>query len=240
MREPSVDASSVRLAWEATLATLGDLKAKIAQDLRRSNLTQEIADAIPQAIYDHDSERFWWNETYPTPYALTIAPNSGVDVYSTGTPQGDVYFLAPQGPIQEFVRIDMVRAQIPVVWYTVKASDWTTLEFFYSTLSNGQPSWWAYRDGNLRIYPLPSQPYNLRIFGQVRLRPLVNDTDSNVWTNQGFNLIRYTVLKRLYSYPIRDAQQVANAEQAGERALDYLRRETDRRARQGRMRAYYG
>ena len=80
----------------------------------------------------------------------------------------------------------------------------------------------------------------MRIFGQYRAKPLLSDTDSNVWTDQGRNLIRYTVLKRLYSYPIRDAQQVANAEQAGERALDYLRRETDRRSRQGRMQAYYG
>src|SRR5262249_4670107 len=108
------------------------------------------------------------------------------------------------------------------------------IEFFYSTLSNGQPSRYAYRNGYLRIYPLPSQSYPLRIFGQVRLKPLVNDNDSNEWTNEGFNLIRYTVLKRLYSYPIRDM------EQAGMRALEYLRRETDRRSRQGRMRAYYG
>ena len=122
----------------------------------------------------------------------------------------------------------------------VKATDWTTIEFFYSTLSNGQPSWWAYRDGYLRIYPLPSQNYNLRIFGQFRLPPLVNDADSNDWTDEGFNLIRYTVLKRLYSYPIRDAQQVQNAMQAGEAALEYLRKENERRSRQGRMRAFYG
>ena len=225
------------------MPNLGDLKALIAQDLRRSNLTNEIAEAIPDAIRDHDTERFWWNETYPQPYTLTVSPGGGAP--GTGFPtntgaQGDLYFLGPQGQVQEFVKIDMVRALIPGVWYTVKAIDWTPLEFFYSTLSNGQPSWWAYRDNYLRIYPLPSQAYPLRIFGQFRLPPLVNDTDSNAWTDQGRNLIRYTVLKRLFSYPIRDAQQVANAEQAGERALDYLRRETDRRARQGRMRAYYG
>ena len=222
--------------------TLGDLKAQIASDLRRSNLGPEIAAAIGDAIRDHDAERFFWNEAYPVPYTLTISPGGGVA--GTGapsaTPQGDLYLLTPQGNIQEFVKIDMVRALIPGVWYTVKSGDWTTLEFFYSTLSNGQPSWWAYRNGYLRIYPLPSQDYPLRLFGQVRLTPLVNDNDSNEWTNEGFNLIRYTVLKRLYSYPIRDMEQVANAEQAGMRALDYLRRETDRRSRQGRMRAYYG
>ena len=225
------------------MPSLGDLKAQIASDLRRSNLSAEIAAAIPDAIRDHDAERFWWNEAYPVPYTLVVSPGGGqggTGEPASATPQGDLYLLAPQGKVQEFVRIDMVRAQIPVVWYTVKATDWTELEFFYSTLSNGQPSWWAYRDGYLRIYPLPSQSYNLRLFGQVRLVPLQNDADSNEWTNQGFNLIRYTVLKRLYSYPIRDAQQVQNAMQAGEAALEYLRKETERRSRQGRMRAFYG
>src|SRR5262249_24018875 len=177
--------------------TLGDLKAQIASDLRRSNLGAEIANAIPDAINDHDTERFFWNEAYPIPYTLTIAPGSGVagtEAPAT-TPQGDLYFLSPQGNMQEFVKIDLVRALIPGVWYTLKQNDWTRIEFFYSTLSNGQPSRYASRNGYLRIYPLPSQSYPLRIFGQVRLKPLVNDNDSNEWTNEGFNLIRYTVLK---------------------------------------------
>jgi hypothetical protein len=233
------------------MKNLGDLKAKITQDLRRTNLSAEIADAIPDAIRDHETERFWWNETYPTPYTLTIKPGGGQG--GSGVPgntgaQGDLYLLDGSGlaNFQEFIKIDMVRAQLGSgtspqgVWYTVKAIDWTPLEFFYSVLSNGQPSWWAYRNNYLRIYPLPSQPYPLRIFGHYRATPLVQDTDSNIWTNQGFNLIRYTVLKRLYAYPIRDAQQVQNAMQAGEAALEYLRKETERRSRQGRMRAYYG
>ena len=228
------------------MPNLGDLKALIAQDLRRSNLTAEIAEAIPDAIRDHETERFWWNETFPQPYILNFIPGGGNP--GSGFPgntgaQGDVYFLAPQGQIQEFIKIDLVRAQLGPpngVWYTIKQGEWEMLEFFYSTLSKGQPSWWAYRNGYLRIYPLASQLYPIRIFGQFRAIPLVNDTDSNIWTDQGRNLIRYTVLKRLFSYPIRDAQQVANAEQAGERALDYLRRETDRRTRSGRMHAYFG
>ena len=225
------------------MPNLGDLQALIASDLRRSNLTDEIANAIPDAIRDHETERFWFNETFPQPYTLTVSPGGGIP--GSGFPgntgaQGDVYFLGPQGKVQEFIKIDMVRALIPGVWYTVKATDWTPIEFFYSTLSNGQPSWWAYRDHYLRIYPLPSMNYPLRIFGHYRAPPLVNPTDSNVWTDQGRNLIRYTVLKRLFSYPVRDAEQVANAEQAGERALEYLRKETERRVRQGRMRAYYG
>ena len=163
----------------------------------------------------------------------------GSGVPGNSSAQGDVYLLTPQGQVQEFIKIDQVRA-LSGMWYPVVQGDWDDLEQFYSTLSNGEPTWWAYRNGYLRIYPLPSQSFPLRIFGHFRATPLVQDSDANAWTDQGRNLVRYTVLKRLYSYPVRDAQQVANAEQAGERALDYLRRETERRVRQGRMRAYYG
>ena len=225
----------------AATDTFGSLKAQVASDLRRSNLGPEIARAVLDAINDHDTERFWFNDTAPNPYTLIVSPNAGTGTTGPGnTPAGDIYLLSPQGPVQEFIRIDRVRAQIPVVWYTVKPTDWLTIEHLYSTLSNGQPSWWAFQQNYLRIYPLPSQDFNLRIWGQYRCPPLVNDNDQNVWTTEGFNLIRYTALKRLYSYPIRDMEQVANAEQAGMRALDYLRRETDRRSRAGRMRAFYG
>jgi len=225
--------------------TLGDLKDQIVSDLRRTNLGPEIAAAIPTAIRDHDSERFWFNQTYPQAYALTISANGGIPSDTVSSARGDCYALNPQQGYQEFIMIDEVRAQLspPLgVWYTVKQTDWQTVEHYYSTLSNGQPSWWATENGCLRIYPLPppGQSYPLRIFGHVRLIPLAADTDQNAWTNAGFDLIRYTVLKRLYSFPIRDAAQVQNAEQAGARCLDYLRRETSRRVRKNRMKAYYG
>src|SRR5215475_9466078 len=112
------------------MPTLGDLKAKIAQDLRRSNLGSEIADAIPDAIRDHETERFWFNETDVVPYTLIISPGSGVagsGLPGNTSPQGDVYLLGPQGDVQEFIKIDKVRAADPTVWYTVKDTDWTTI-----------------------------------------------------------------------------------------------------------------
>src|SRR5262245_31745799 len=140
------------------MPTLGDLKAKVASDLRRTNLTAEIADAILDAINDHDTERFWWNETGPTVYTLTVSPGAGSGTTGPGnSAAGDIYQLTPQAPIQEFIRIDCVRALLPGVWYTLKQTDWNTIENLYSTLSNGQPSWWAYSGGYLRIYPIPSQ-----------------------------------------------------------------------------------
>src|SRR5215831_8591099 len=106
--------------------TLLDLKNQIAGDLRRTNLTPEIAAAIPTAIRDHDSERFWFNQTYPQAYALTVSANGGIPSDTGGVARGDCYQLSPQQGYQEFIMIDKVRAQLTSpsgVWYTVKQTD---------------------------------------------------------------------------------------------------------------------
>jgi hypothetical protein len=207
------------------MASYGDLKAQIASDLRRSNLPNEIAQAILDAIRDHDTERYYFNETA----VYTFSTTAGVDEYP----------ITAQPPIQEFVKIDKVRAQVGNTWYTLNQYSPDEIEELFSVATSGQPYDWAIHGNNLRLFPTPNAAYPIKILGHYRLTPLVADADTNNWTNEGKNLIRYSALKRLYAYPIRDSAQNQAAEGAELRECDYLRRETDRRARSGRMKAYY-
>jgi hypothetical protein len=209
------------------MANFGELKAQIASDLRRSNLTSEIATAVLDAIRDHDTERFWFNETA---------------TYSLSTVAGtDTYTLAAQAPIQEFIKIDRVKVQVGNTWYDLDEETWDEMDQLYATPTFGQPFRWAFQGADqFRIYPTPQAVYSLQIFGHYRMVPLVNDGDTNDWTSRAQNLIRYTALKRLFAYPIRDMQQQQSADASGMRELEYLRRETERRARSGEMAPYYG
>src|SRR5262245_52038391 len=208
------------------MSAFGDLKVQIANDLRRSNLPTEIAQAIKDAIQDHSVERFYFNET--AIYTLdTIADE-------------DEYTIASQPPILEFIKIDWLRTQVGNTWYGVKRESMDEIERLYSSPSSGQPDRFAVHGNEIRIFPMPDAIYPIRISGHYRMPELVNDIDANDWTNAGKNLIRYSALKRLFSYPIRDNAQVQMAESAEAKELDYLRRETNRRARSGRMQAYYG
>ncbi len=209
------------------MANFIELQNEIAGDLRRSNLTTEIKKAVLDAIADHDSERFWFNELVT--YTLVVTADD--------TP------LAPQPPIQEFIMLDTVRAQqggTTGSWYTViQAEDGPTdIERLRSNPSVGQPARWAMLGNTLQIWPTPNKGYNLRLFGHYRLTPLVADGDSNYWTTTARNLIRYTAVKRLFAFPIRDVTQMQLAKDAGMTELEYLRRETERRNRGGRMKAY--
>src|SRR5260221_8894672 len=207
--------------------TYGDLKALIADDLRRSSLTTQVATAILDAIRDHDSERFWFNQT-------------AVYTFNTATPSIDVYPVVVQAPIQEFIKIDSIRAQQAGVWYTVGDSDYDTIEQLYSIPSFGPPWEWAFFGNSIRLWPYPDKVYPLRVFGHYRIMPLIADADTNDWTTTAKNLIRYTALKRLYTFPIRNMDQRQIADDAGMTELNYLRRESERRAKKGQMEADSG
>jgi hypothetical protein len=225
------------------MATFGDLKGEIATDLRRGNLGSEIATAVLDAIRDHESERFWFNQTDTAITAtLVVGTVDGTNDIVTPANMG-----LPSSVAREFIKIDKIRSRVAADntsnWYTLKQTDWHTIEYLYSIKTSGQPAWWAYGTGpnqNVRIFPFPSAAYPLRFFGHFRLPLLVNDTDSNNWTNEAKNLIRYTALRRLFAYPIRNPDEMQSATAAAQGELDYLRRESERRVRIGQMRAYYG
>src|SRR5262245_3201354 len=111
------------------MSTYADLKGQIATDLRRSNIASEIAQAVQDAIRDHSSERFWFNET-ATPFTLTMVL------------QQDIYNITPTATIQEFIKIDRIRSRTSPAatsnWYTLKQTNWLMVEELYSISTNGQ------------------------------------------------------------------------------------------------------
>lgn len=207
----------------------GDLQTQVASDLKRSDLTTSIATEILNAIRDHGAERFWFNETRS--YTLSLA--AGTSGYS----------LASSGSVQEFVRIDRIDVAIGTS-QNVKLT-WVSpdeMENLYASPSTGQPARWTRYADQVRIHPTPGSSYTATLQGHVRLTVLATGSSANAWTSSGAaqNLIRYSALKRLYAYPIRNMDQAQVATAAETLELEYLRRETDRRKRSGRMAPYYG
>jgi len=209
--------------------TYADVQTQVASDLKRSDLTTAIAAEILNAIRDHSEERFWFNETRS--YSLSL---------SAGT---SAYTLSSSGTVQEFIRIDRVDLGI-------SSSQRVRLDYvspeemadLHLTDSTSQPSRWTHYADQVRVHPIPGTSYTATIHGHVRLTTLSTGTSANAWTSSGAaaNLIRYSTLKRLYAYPIRNVEQAQVATAAETLELEYLRRSTDRRKRSGRMQPYYG
>jgi len=209
------------------MSTFGDLKTLVAQDLSRSDLTSQISAAVLSSIQDHSVERFYFNETRDFSISLT-------------TGSSGIYAITPTSTIQEFIKIDWIRVQIGSQWTRLDRIDSDNMEEFKSATTTGQPSWWTYVADRLSFYPEPGSTYSARIAGHVRLVALSADADTNAWTNAAKDLIRYSALKRVLAFPVRNAEAALGAATMEAQQLDTLRRETDRRKRQGRMAAYYG
>ena len=209
------------------MSTFADLKTLVAQDIIRPDLTSQISAAVLSAVQDHSVERFWFNETRTFSVSLTTG--------SSGE-----YSITPTSTIQEFIKIDWLRVQIGSQWVRMDRIDADNMEEFQLATTTGQPQWWTYYADRLRVYPEPDRTYSSRIAGHIRLVALSADTDTNAWTNAAKDLIRYSALKRVLAFPVRNAEAALGAATMEAQQLDALRRETDRRKRTGTMAAYHG
>jgi hypothetical protein len=213
------------------VATLAELKAEIASDLRRSNLSTEIAAAITAAISDVDVNRFWFNETRK--YTFQTVPG-----------QAD-YDLSQDGAngIKEFIEFDFIQGtfgsgRVTDLW---QRADYDSLELDIADgTMNGDPIDWGYYGGQLRLYPVPDQIWTIRIGGHYRLNPLTTDDSQNAWTNEGYQLIRAQARARVFAFPIRNVEMAQTSVSIAQGELDRLRKETTRRTATNRIRPLRG
>lgn len=193
--------------------------------LSGSGLTlSPIKNAIQSAIAKWERERFYFNEVYnsATPLFTTVV---GQELYTTSDAAGIA--TAPD--------IDELRALISGTRVVLTRRPWGELEALSSNPSaRGQPSEWAYFGQQIRLYPIPDAAYAIAASRVQRLTALSADGDSNIWTQDGFDLIRCEAKRILAMEVLHDADLAARMEAQiyGPRGYLYvLKAETTRRAK---------
>jgi hypothetical protein len=156
------------------MATYAALKARIADDLARSDLTTQIAEACEDAVRLWQTHRFHWNEI-----AFTFSTVIGQGQYSS----------SDSSYIPDLYAIDAVYWEDgsdsdPLVRITEREA------VALQTVSlQGDPSWYSYFERKLRLYPKPSTVNTIRVLGHIKLA-LPADGAENAWTTEAFDLIR--------------------------------------------------
>lgn len=204
--------------------TLDDLKALVADDLNRSDLTTQIANEIDAAIACYQGRRFYFNEENSVTFS-TVASREWYDD-------------TDNSHISNLIEIDSLRIVRNSSRYTLVERDFKTIEDKAVLMTaTGQPYEFAYYDQKLRLYPIPNESMACNISGVLRLAPLSSGSDSNAWTKaaDARDLIRYDAESRLYRAIIKDREAAADA--AGMRDMELLRleSETNRRLGQGKV-----
>lgn len=198
---------------------LGTMKARIADDLNRSDLTTQIATAISNAITFYERERFWFNEaatslsTTANTQTLTLPANYMYHDYLSVTANGQTYSLIP-------------RTYDYISGITVNSAD------------IGQPTDYAIYRQLLWFYPIPDAIYPIPIDYIKSLSALANPMDTNAWMVEAEALIRYHAEVEVWSDVIRNKGEAQDCQAKEAQQLASLKRHTARYVSSGSIRAY--
>lgn len=209
------------------MTTLSTMKARIADELARSDLTSNIAYAISDAIAAYQDERFWFNESR----AIT---------FSTVTDQ-EFYDSNDAADLARLTKIDYIVYYQDNQPYELKPMRPVDMEYASSSAtSTGSPSWYCYYNQQLRFYPVPDQAYTVRVAAAVTVAEPASDAEaSNPWMTHAERLIRSRAKTELALHVLKDMDLATTMSEAVTEAYEQLKERTNQITMlgEGRIRA---
>ena len=197
------------------MATLADLRARIADDLARDDLATQIADAIRDAVRRYEGERFWFNEFWRVTATLSASA------------QALALADLPIAP----VAVARVRLRIGNgVWSELRRENAACIAAAQDVAQSAEPAAWCIAADSLQFDTSADRDYELLLDGVRKLSTASAATDTSVWMNDARDLIRAATEKALYLDVIKDAEQATACAAREAEALAMLRAKSNARA----------
>lgn len=207
------------------MATYDDLKARIADDLARSDLGNQIIQHIQSAISFYAGEYF--SRLYNNPQTVTtFSTVAGEQHYNidtiASTIESDLFLSITNGGEKERLK-------------KITINEVENLRDDYLSLST--PKYYAVYGHYFTLHPIPDKVYVITVGFIKNLADLVNGTDSNFWTNEAEELIRTRAKKTLYRDVISDFDNYQLFDIAEKETYKNLKISTERRLSTNRIAA---
>lgn len=203
------------------MTTLSVMKARIADELARDDLTSQIAYAITDAIDRYQSERFWFNESRDLSFS-TVASQ-------------EYYTSSDNALIPNLYAIDGVFMTVGSTVTELKPYDVQEIERLSDNgTQTGEPFGYCYYQKKIRLYPVPTQVYTVRVPGLVKFAAPTSDSEAdNVWMTDAERLIRSRAKYNLALDVTRDTELATTMAAAVSEAFDQLKGRTNRQTGTG-------
>jgi hypothetical protein len=204
--------------------TLGDLKARIADELARADLTSQIALAIPQAIEEACTHHFWFMEYRGIPLSMT----AGTAIY-TSTAISNLVEIQRVALLSGSQHLTLDRMTDMELDYTLDGS-----------APSGTPYAYAQYNDQIAFYPTPNQTHTAYVDGLTHGAVLSSDSDSNIWTDtaKGERFVRALAKRQIYADIIRDTDKALVHDNLAQRYRQELFEQTHSRLATNEMAAY--
>lgn len=197
------------------MPNLGEFKDAIYRQLNRndSNMVDEVAYQIVEAIKHYASQRFQWNHKL-----FTFNTSDSVELYNTiedfvdSTEYGTDKIVSIDS---QFVVVDDIKRDIDKVDFDWQGYGSTT------TVRPGRPQAIAHGLDGILVIPVPNDEYEIRMSGILDINTLTIDSLNSAespWLDRAEKMIRAKVLSEIYKFYLHNLemglalQNEANAE----------------------------
>lgn len=180
------------------MSTQAVMKARIASELRRDNITSQIASAISTAIDAYQGRRLFFNEDDTVSFS-TVANQ-------------EYYSSSDSASLALLEKIDYVHLVISSQSFELSQvdKDWIDLASTNGTTS-AQPYHYSWYNERLQLFPAPSSSaWTIRIGGMFKVAAPASDGEANnPWMTDAETLIRSHAKYELYTHVLMDERKSA-------------------------------
>jgi hypothetical protein len=208
-------------------SNLADMRARIMDELQRTDLASQINNAIAEAADYFRRDSFFRNDAQDS----STTTMAGTNVYMTPGDVAEIRQLA----------ITVNNTKYPLrlrSWEYINAEDSNTLNPV-----KGPPVEYAVILGaagmSIRLFPTPDGAYQLQ-YDYIQIIPApVQDNDSNFWTIEGREMVRAYAKYLLRMTVLNDAQGAQADLELADQYFRKLKQETGAKKFTGRIRSHW-
>ena len=186
------------MTWPSSFSpgTLGYMKDRIADEIARADITSQIAVAVSDAITIYQRQRFRFSESRDSTFNTVI--------------DQEFYTSADNPAISNLFYFDYLTIQVGFANFDVPRYQPETLELLSQTgTQKGQPYAYSYYNEVIRLYPVPSAVYQMRIGAHLLIAAPATDTEvGNRWMTDAERLIRARAKYELALNVTKDADEI--------------------------------
>jgi hypothetical protein len=194
------------------MATLGELRATILDDLIDSRLTTpQVNRAINDAINFYEKKSFYFNG-----FNKSVTLIGGQEYYTSSD-------------IPDYVSIEYIEFTTGGLRIKVMPVDDSYIAALQNGGVTGTPYAFSYIHQQLRFFPIPSSGIMATVQAAVKFPPLADDSSSNVWTTEAEELIRQSAKRRLALNILHNVELAQSVMPLEQEAYDALLAESRRR-----------